>query len=326
MIIDVEDLSVVATGTYNETNLIKFCNYLGNILIRYPNITLVPERKSTGGMIIDYLILQLTRAGQDPFKRIFNRIVDNASTDPESFKEIQTSLLSRLENFYDTRKATFGFNTNAENRSLLYTTVLQNGAKNGGDKVHSEKLVTELLGLVVKNDRIDHSASGHDDHVIAWLLGHWFVAHARNLAYYGIPNGLAMSAVAKFSLEEETVEQQYQRQQQQRLLNEVASLLEQLNDFQQDPMSVAKLEGRLRAISGRLVDDTDVSYVQTIDAAIRESQETRMQRMRMRGRNAGGYRPLEGVGWNSPSSMAGTSAYNPYSSLIGGPSHNITFA
>jgi hypothetical protein len=326
VIIDVEDLSVVATGTYNETNLIKFCNYLGNILIRYPNITLVPERKSTGGMIIDYLILQLTRAGQDPFKRIFNRIVDNASTDPESFKEIQTSLLSRLENFYDTRKATFGFNTNAENRSLLYTTVLQNGAKNGGDKVHSEKLVTELLGLVVKNDRIDHSASGHDDHVIAWLLGHWFVAHARNLAYYGIPNGLAMSAVAKFSLEEETVEQQYQRQQQQRLLNEVASLLEQLNDFQQDPMSVAKLEGRLRAISGRLVDDTDVSYVQTIDAAIRESQETRMQRMRMRGRNAGGYRPLEGVGWNSPSSMAGTSAYNPYSSLIGGPSHNITFA
>lgn len=295
VILDVEDLSVVATGTYNETNLILFSHYLGSLLIKYPNVTLIPERKSTGGMIVDYLSLQLVRAGMDPFKRIFNRIVEEAMTKKEEYQELSRALSVRTESFYDTRKASFGFNTNHESRTLLYTTVLQNAAKNGGSVVNSERLSSELRGLVVKNDRIDHGSSGHDDHVIAWLLAHWLLSHGRNLAHYGIDSSRVMSALAHVSEKEETPQETYQRGLQQRLLTEAGELLEKLS-MERDPWVLAKLEGRLRSLSGRLVDDGDTSYVQTIDAAISESRENREKIKRLQGRqqgSIGGYRSLD---------------------------------
>lgn len=294
VILDIEDLSVVATGTYNETNLIRWSHYLGSLMIKYPNITLIPERKSTGGMIIDYLILQLVKAGQDPFKRIFNRIVDEAAIKKEEYQELQRPLSVRTENFYDSRKATFGFNTSSESRTLLYTTILQNAAKNAGAVVHSERLSAEVRGLVVKNDRIDHSSSGHDDHVIAWLLGHWLITQGRNLIHYGIEPSRVMSAVAHYAEREETPGETYQREQQQKLLREAGDLLDQLTT-EMDQWVLAKLEGRLRALSGRLVDDGDTSYVQTIDAAISESRENRekLKRLNSRSGAVGGFKPMD---------------------------------
>lgn len=295
VIVDVEDLSVVATGTYNETNLITFSHYLGKLLLKYPTITLVPERKSTGGMIVDALILQLTKAGVDPFKRIFNRIVDEAMVKKEEYQELQRAVTMRSEDFYATRKSSFGFVTNADNRVLLYTTILQNAAKNGGSAVNSERLSSEIRSLVVKNDRIDHSNSGHDDHVIAWLLAHWFITQGRNLSHYGIDTNLVMSALRVFTDREETAQEIYQREVQQKLLFEAGQLLDQLSS-ERDQMVLAKLEGRLRALSGRLVDDGDTSYVQTIDAAINESREHREKLKRLQSRNGsqvGGYRPME---------------------------------
>lgn len=302
VIIDVEDLSVVATGTYNETNLIRFSHYMGSVLIKYPNITLVPERKSTGAMIVDYLILQLSAAGQDPFKRIFNSIVEEAQIKRDDYQELSRPLSVRTENFYDTRKSSFGFKTNADSRTLLYTTILQNAAKNGGAVVHSDRLSAEIRGLIVKNDRIDHSASGHDDHVIAWLLAHWLLSHGRNLSHYGIDPSRVMSEIAHYSDREETPQEIYQRETQNRLLNEAGALLEQLSN-ERDPWVLAKLEGRLRALSGRLVDDGDTSYVQSIDAAIAESRENRdkLKRLNLRQANAtaNGYRPMDRpIGFN----------------------------
>lgn len=312
VLLDVEDLSVVATGTYNETNLIRFSHYLGNILIKYPNITLIPERKSTGGMIVDYLILQLIKAGQDPFKRIFNRIVDEAAIKKEEFQELSRAMSVRTENFYDTRKASFGFNTSAESRTTLYTTILQNAAKNAGAVVHSERLSGELRGLIVKNDRIDHSSSGHDDHVIAWLLAHWLVAQGRNLSHYGIDPARVMSAVAHYAEREETPTEVYARETQQRLLMEAGELLDKLAK-EQDQWVLAKLEGRLRALSGRLVDDGDVSYVQTIDAAIHESRENREKLKRLNSRSGapGGFKPMDRqVGFGSQAAPRSIPGHN----------------
>lgn len=296
VIVDVETLAVVATGTYNETNLIRISHFIGSVLIKYPNITLVPERKSTGAMIVDYLIIQLSAAGQDPFKRIFNSIVDEALTKPEDFQELSRALSVRTEGFYNTRKSSFGFKTNADSRTLLYTTILQNAAKNGGNAVHSDRLSTEIRGLVVKNDRIDHTSSGHDDHVIAWLLAHWLLSHGRNLQHYGINPGLVMSGVIRISEREETPQEMYRRETQARLLREAGELLDRLAD-ERDVWVLAKLEGRLRAISGRLVDDGDASYVQSIDAAITESRENREKFKRLNYRqgngSVSGYRPIE---------------------------------
>ncbi len=293
---DVEDLSVVATGTYNETNLIRFSHYLGTLLIKYPNITLIPERKSTGGMVVDYLILQLVKAGQDPFKRIFNRIVDEASVKKDDYQELARPVSVRPESFYDSRKASFGFNTTADSRTLLYTGVLQNAARKAGHLIHSERLSSEVRGLVVKNDRIDHAASGHDDHVIAWLLSNWLLMYGRNLSHYGIDSSRVMSRVEDQTEEVEvSPRDQYRREQQQRLLQEATELLDQLGK-ENDPWVLAKLEGRLRSLSGRLVDDDDHSYVQTIDAAIAESRENREKIKRLQSRQGGavgGYRSLD---------------------------------
>lgn len=278
VIVDVETLEVVGTGTYNETNLIRFSKFLGEVLLDFPNITLVPERKSTGQMIVDYLILQLASKGVDPFRRIYNKIVDEADSNGDAYRELGRPVNMRNEAFYDTRKSTFGFVTTGPSRTLLYTTVLQNAAKNGGAGVYSDRLSSEIRQLVVKNDRIDHQSSGHDDHVIAWLLAHWFMNHARNLSHYGIDHSRVMASVAVAEEQKQDAVQQYKDRYQKQLLDQISDLLEQL-DNETDSWVVSKLEGRLKSLSGRLTNQDSVDYARSIDGAINSSRESREKRL-----------------------------------------------
>ena len=119
----------------------------------------------------------------------------------------------RSNTFYDKWKKTFGFMTTGTSRELLYGSVLQNAAKAAGHVVNDRVLSEEIRGLVVKNGRIDHSAGGHDDNVIGWLMTHWLLTHGKNLTYYGINTDLMLSRVNMFGkqltmLEEYEVESQ----------------------------------------------------------------------------------------------------------------------
>ena len=277
---DVRDLSVVAAGTYNETNLIRFAAYLVHLMLKYRNTTLVIERKSTAAMIIDYLLIKLPQAGIDPFRRIYNKIVDEFRENEEAFRQVCTRVEYRNENFYDQRKAKFGFVTNADNRTLLYTTVLQNAAKKAGHLVRDKTLSSEIRGLVEKNGRIDHGASGHDDMVIAWLLTHWFLTNGRNLAHYGIPTSEIMMEVNELG-RKVSEEEQAQREQQQAYLTELDTVLDKLKTTI-EPMMIAQLEHRLRVISSRL-DQASVDDAFSIDALIRNASEERQKRQRLRG-------------------------------------------
>jgi hypothetical protein len=58
-LLDAETLETIAVGTYNETNLITFAEWVCSILVSYQNITAIIERRSTGGMLLDYLLLML---------------------------------------------------------------------------------------------------------------------------------------------------------------------------------------------------------------------------------------------------------------------------
>ena len=80
------DLSVVGVSTINETNLLKFSRFLTNVLVKYPNVTLIIERKSSAPAIIDALFIYLHREGIDPFKRIYNSVVDKKMKDPKTLK------------------------------------------------------------------------------------------------------------------------------------------------------------------------------------------------------------------------------------------------
>ena len=163
-LINLKDLGVDAVGTFNETNIERFVNFLAELIIANPTITVIIERKSTGQTIYDMLVLRLIAAGIDPFRRLFNSIVDNYLENEKAFEELNRPVRLRDERFYEKRKSTFGFVTTASSRLTLYTTVLQNAAKRAGHLVRDKTLSSEIRHLVEKNGRIDHDASGHDDH------------------------------------------------------------------------------------------------------------------------------------------------------------------
>jgi hypothetical protein len=276
---DLRDLSTVAVGSFNETFLPRFSNFLLWLMLRFPNTILIPERKSSAQGIIDHLLLKLPLAGEDPFKRIYNEIVDNYREDHEEFAAIQRAMHLRDDSFYERRKKRFGFNTTAESRKLLYTIVLQNAAKQAGHLVRDRTLSNEIRKLVEKNGRIDHEASGHDDHVIAWLLSHYFPTLGKNLAYYGIDssgimvdlgvNGRAISA-----------EERLEKTRQEEAMAEMEQLIEVIKDNKTDPLMVHKHEHRLRALSARIDDRFDLDAT-SIDAMIRQAGEERRKRVQL---------------------------------------------
>jgi hypothetical protein len=280
VITDIRDLSVVAVGSYNETNTIRFGKYVATLLVRYLNTVLVIERKSTGISILDSLHIELPRAGQDPFKRIFNKIVDEFQERQDNFQELQRAgLNSRSEAFYDTRKTAFGFSTNATNRTLLYTTVLQNAAKKSCNVIRDNSLISEINGLVEKNGRIDHVATGHDDLVISWLLTHWFLFHTRNLKYYGIDPMLVMSEVLGDG-EEYTDDELRDRYQQAEYVREIEDLIEQLKKVN-DEFLIMKLENRMRYVTSKLTGEELDSL--SIDALLKQASDERLKRNRVNG-------------------------------------------
>ena len=271
---NLSDLSNTMVATVNETNTVVFSYFVAEFLIKYPRVTLLPERKSTGISIIDGVALQLMAAGIDPFRRIFNRIVDEADENKNAYAEICKPLATRHRNFYDERKGKFGFVTTGSSRDTLYSTCLQEAAKKAGHMVRDRKLIEEITGLVVKNGRIDHKASGHDDHVIAWILNHWFVLFARNIHHYGIDPLSVMRHVGKEgkALSEDDVEERHREQE---VLEKIEDLSERLrtatNEFE-----ILKLEHQIKALSNSIRRNND--YVgDTVAAMIAQLEEERQE-------------------------------------------------
>lgn len=282
VITDIRDLSVVGIGVFNETNLIRFAKFLTWFLTKYLKMVLVIERRSSAQSIIDYLLIKLPQLGIDPFKRIFNKIVDNHSENPEEFKKILNRPESRSEAFYDVRKSSFGFVTGEKSRDLLYTTVLVNAAKKAGHLVKDKTLISEITGLVEKNGRIDHTSSGHDDLVIAWLMTHWFIGYARNLSHYGIEHTKLMSAVIEAGKELTDREKEI-KEEQVRYIEELETLLEKLNSVT-DELIIAQLEHRIRVISSR-IQSTDEEESFSIDSLIQNAAIERAKKRRLQSYN-----------------------------------------
>lgn len=275
---DATDLSVVAAATINETNLIRFAKFLAELLIKYPNAILVPERKSSAQSIIDSLLIHLPRAGIDPFKRIYNLIVDERQDRPKDFSEIQRPLNQRNGAFYDRYKKYFGFNTTGASRELLYGTVLQNAAKEAGHLVRDRTLSSEIRGLVVKNGRIDHSGDSHDDMVISWMMSHWFLTHSKNLDFYGIDTSRALSKV-HYEGRELTVEEEYEMEVQQHIKTQIEDIYQELVNTQDEYLR-AQYENRLMVLNAKLSGDEADAI--SIDALITQANEHREQEARRR--------------------------------------------
>ena len=282
VIIDTEDLSVLGSMAVDETNLILFSNWIVKLMLKYSNLILIPERKSSGTTIIDNLLLQLPQNGIDPFKRIYNRIVDEGLwKDKKELELFLEPVIRRPVSFYDKCKKYFGFATAGggyHSRDSLYEQTLQKAARLGGYRVYDTALSQEITALIVKNGRIDHTAGGHDDRVIGWLLAVWMLSYSKNLAHYGINNAL-ISAQDYKKLKDDEVKTSYDKYidyQQEQLKRQIAGLLMQLKDAKEE-LTAIYLEGKVRALNTKLKEEN--SLPMSLDSLIQEANTHRAKRI-----------------------------------------------
>lgn len=272
-LMDVETLETIAAGTFNETNLFSLAYWICDWFVSFPNITGVIERRSTGAMLLDYLLRVMPEKNIDPFRRLFNTIVNDSESDPERFKEINVPLSRRDPEVYVKYKTAFGYATSGSgttSRKALYGLALRAAAKYGADCVYDGQLIDQITGLERRNGRIDHAPGEHDDLVIAWLLAHWFIQYAVKLDFYGIEPRRVMSKLRRRSTE--TDEEAFARQEQEELRNKIDNLYERLADEDDEFVSM-RLELELRRLDRLVV--LEAGEVRSVDALIRQIKDNK---------------------------------------------------
>lgn len=292
VVIDTRTLRTVCVGTFNETNLILFAKWVCSFLVKYKNVTAIIERRSTGSAVLDFLLYMLPQYGEDPFRRLFNRIVHDADEFPDRFREVIPDMNKRDPELYTRYKKQFGFATSGSgmaSRGELYSTTLQRAVRVAGERTLDVPLINQILGLVIRNGRVDHAVGDHDDLVIGWLLANWLLTLGKNLDFYGMDPRVILSEVAPrkvVSMEEE------RRINEQRMIREkITQVHKQLSDETDDYICI-QLENQLRHLNSKLVLEDNELF--SLDAVIRDAQEKRSNMLRQRTQYAQDYN------YNSP--------------------------
>lgn len=273
VIVDLRNMEVVAASDITEANIYKYAIWLADLLIMFPNMVGVVENKASGQSIIDIMATHLMSNGHDPFRRMFNRVIDESERGP-GYVDVKRNSERLEEELYVRYKGKFGFNTTGQSRPVLYGMVLQRAAGTSGHLVNDKCLADQLLKLVKKNGRVDHPSGGHDDAVIAWLLGHWFANHARELEWYGIKPGLVQSLVSENGAVL-SPEQLAEKGRQATIIKRIEALKDRLLAADNNVLRNA-LETQIRTMV-RGIGDTD-SEVKIMDDLLKELKEQRAQK------------------------------------------------
>lgn len=281
VLIDVVTHDLVCAAKFNETNLTTLAQFIADFLIKYENVTFIPERRSSGTGILDTIFIHLQMAGVDPFRRIFNLIANEPETYKTEYDDIRRHpVSSRPVHFYDRYKRYFGFATSGSgqfSRETLYGACLSSAVGYGGKRVYDRTLSNEILSLTIRNSRIDHSQGNHDDMVISWLLAHWLLIKGKNLAYYGIRANMIFQR-HKVSAERMDAYEVFEQERREQYILEFNALMEQLPTLT-DRMMVNKAELRLKWLSGKF-DVMEMSGV-GIDALLQHAKDERDRKSRM---------------------------------------------
>ena len=265
---------VIADADFNEINLFEFSKWLANFMIKYPKSVLIPEVRSSGRSIVDYVCIRLMQAGMDPFKRIYNTVVQNATENPNDFQMIQNGRGLYPETVMKFKKS-FGFATSgggATSRNLLYGRTLKAWATYCGRMAHSPRLINQVLSLVVRNGRVDHPDGGHDDLCVAALLGHWFLSQGKNLNHYGISSNQVLSMIdsgKKF----DTEESRYKHFVNQRIRQEVKRLGEEMQK-EPDDFIYARLLNKVKSLSAAISSEEGQAF--SLSEFLEQVEQSRM--------------------------------------------------
>lgn len=257
IVIDPDTLETVADCEINEINIIRFCSWFTEFFKKYEETVLIVERKSTGSSLADFIIEKLAHDVPGLHKRLFSHVLQFKEPTSAEYKAYLRGPTGRVDDWWTPFRKEVGFKTDGGRRKTLYTDVLGTAVGAAKRVARSERLVDQLLSLVVKNGRIDHISSGHDDMVIAWLLAFYFIFLGKNLKWYGINNSRAMLRYysnGKMTVEEE---QQALEEQEERLrkLDEIEDIFEIIKGIE-DPTARIRYEVKLRNLLG----DVDIQY------------------------------------------------------------------
>lgn len=284
-----DDISITFTGAYdlkvigridvNQVSLLTASAFVAGILITYPNTILVIEKKSSAQTFIDAAIATLLLHGQDPLKRIFNRIIQERETNRKVYEEIEKVPLARRRmEHYEKYRHLFGFNTTGATRDTLYREVLTSAAKRTCTHIYDRTLSGQLRRLVTKNGRIDHAAGGHDDAVISWLLTHWFLMYGAHLSHYGIDTSRILIRVGEDG-KVGTQKELYEQNRQAILRDQFDATVEKLKVTSNVHLLI-RLEADLRIINKMLVESGTEPI--SIDAILNDAKKNRAQSLMQR--------------------------------------------
>lgn len=279
--VDVRTGKTICAATVNETSLIVFAQWLVQILVTWSRVMMIIERKSSGITILDYLLLFLPNKGIDPFKRLFNWIVNDPLEHKERAEEMKVQMRLRSESVYARNKKYFGFATSATgqtSRTELYSGILQNAANRNAKDICDMQLGTQINGLVIRNGRIDHAPGAHDDLVIGWLLCQWVLIMGKNLVQYGIdPSTILSDAIQDTPKTPQEKFNYYMQNLVRSRINELFNLMS--NESNEYLLNRYELE--LRQLDSQLVLQEGEHF--SIDAFLNELNEKKKQ---VRGRIA----------------------------------------
>ena len=175
--VDPYDLHVVCTFCCNTANLYFVTTIIVKFLRDFPRAIFIPERNKNGAFMLDYIFANMRLESFNPLTRIYNKYLQEYTSDMN---------LSNLNYEDGTVRKNFGFSTTSNSRNLLYSSVLMNALNLVGDRLNDASLVDQISGLTMKNGRVDHTETGHDDLLIAFLLAVYFILFGLHHNLYGI--------------------------------------------------------------------------------------------------------------------------------------------
>ena len=185
VIIDPSDMSIVSVSRGNTANIMAVGRYVVNLMSKYEKLVWIPESKSTGVTLINYVIEELQEKNINPYFRIFNMAVQDYGD-----KKYSTVNLYNYREIYGANKAMFGYHTSAAgsetSRNALYQGTMLKTLEMNYDKIYDKTLIKEFSLLEERNGRVDHPKGMHDDTVISYLLACWLVFFGKHLDMYGL--------------------------------------------------------------------------------------------------------------------------------------------
>jgi hypothetical protein len=244
--------TTIGTGSYDTANIDDLSDLLITLLLKYKNMTILPERRSSAMSVVDTTAKALIGLDINPFKRIFNKIIQHGNQ--EEIREVLGAKFKALDAVYVKHKKAFGYSTSGQgehSRINLYGR-LEEWLRIYGSYVYDKKLIKQIETLRQKNGRIDHGYKNHDDLVIAFMLSHYFLEFGDNLDYYGFNPSLVLSNVQVSDVSIlESKKRQREIDAELTIRNEISDLLEVLRDETNDIRSM-QIESKIKALTRSL--------------------------------------------------------------------------